>query len=216
MCSPAAWATENIRRGSSLHFPAIKPVPSFAHTVWTTTRLRKLDRIDGLRRRIGRGQRRRKQLTEQLAHTYVVLLSSHFQGFTRDLHDECASFLAQQVSPPMHNLFRSALVVGREIDWGNATVGSVSKSFSRFDLAFKTEIMVEDARCSGWLADYELLLKWRNAIAHEDFDPVKLGKVSTLTMRQVQVWRQACCGIADSLDKAMHRQLKQSTNVAPW
>lgn len=42
---------------------------------------------------------RRTRIAQEYIRAYAVLLSSEFQGFCRDLHDECAERLVDSVIP---------------------------------------------------------------------------------------------------------------------
>src|SRR6266540_238222 len=51
---------------------------------------------------------------------FAVLLSSEFQGFCRDLHDECADRLVDSVNPvTLRRLLRAQCAYGRKLDSGN-------------------------------------------------------------------------------------------------
>src|SRR4051794_35129672 len=60
------------------------------------------------------------------------------------------------------------------------------------------------------------LNRWRNAIAHQDFDPVRLGGRTTLVLAQVQRWRTACEALAQGIDEVMRAQVHAETGVIPW
>jgi hypothetical protein len=61
-----------------------------------------------------------------------------------------------------------------------------------------------------------LLNLWRNAIAHQDFDPTALGGSTALRLAKVRGWRGAGNGLADSFDDVMRRFLLGLTGASPW
>jgi hypothetical protein len=65
------------------------------------------------------------------------------------------------------------------------------------------------------LDDLETLNTWRNAIAHQKFDPAILGN-KTLGLADVRRWRSACKGLARVYDRVMREYIRSVTGVAPW
>ena len=64
-------------------------MPSVACYDWSVMRAAALDEIEHAHRSVGGTGRGRRYLTQQLNQAYAVLLSSQFQGFCLDLHEEC-------------------------------------------------------------------------------------------------------------------------------
>lgn len=62
----------------------------------------------------------------------------------------------------------------------------------------------------------EELNEWRNAIAHQDFDPAKLGGTTTLHLRTVRGWRRALNRLALSFDGVMRVHIDSLTHQYPW
>jgi hypothetical protein len=60
------------------------------------------------------------------------------------------------------------------------------------------------------------LVEWRNAIAHQDFDPVAPGGIPILHLARVRAWRSAVNALARSFDQAMHDYLRGLGGPAPW
>ena len=60
---------------------------------WLTARASALDEIEQAHRSVGGTGRGRRYATQQINQAYAVLLSSQFQGFCRNLHEECADYL---------------------------------------------------------------------------------------------------------------------------
>ena len=62
----------------------------------------------------------------------------------------------------------------------------------------------------------EELNLWRNAIAHQDFDPSVLGGSTVLHLPRVRAWRNACNRLVLSFDNVMRARLQKVTGVFPW
>src|SRR4051794_12152503 len=105
-------------------------MPSVALQTWQTTRAALLDEIESAHRSVGGAGPGRRTATQQLNLAYAVLLSSHFQGFCRDLHTESADFLAAQITPAsLQAVIRTEWQVGRKLDQGNPTPGNIGADF---------------------------------------------------------------------------------------
>ncbi len=167
-------------------------MPSASLHRWTTERQSALDELEAAHRSVGGSGRGRRSATQQVNQAYAVLLSSQFQGYCRDLHSECANYFVQTVSAgPLRNSLRSVLIENRKLDKGNPNPGNIGSDYSRFGLPFWVEVRNLDLRNQGRQYRLEELNDWRNAIAHQDFDPAVLGSGS-LRLERVRDWRNAC------------------------
>ena len=147
-----------------------------------------------------------------------MLLASNFQGFCRDLHSECAAQLVSAIplSPDLSSIFRGALTKARQLDRGNAQKESIGNDFGRFGIAFWERVESHKPRNAARKDDLSRLNEWRNAIAHENFDPTKLGGATKLQLAQVKRWRSACEGLARSFDAVMRSHIRSLTGALPW
>jgi hypothetical protein len=57
---------------------------------------------------------------------------------------------------------------------------------------------------------------WRNAIAHNDFDPAVFGPDPILHLAQVRRWRSALNGLCNSFDRALRNHLTGIVGAAAW
>jgi hypothetical protein len=191
-------------------------MPSIAWGQWNTTRAAALDEIEAAHAAVGGTGPGRRYATEQVNHAYTVLLAAQFQGFSRDLHSECAEDLARSLTPAaMRSMVRLAFLLNRSLDRGNANPGALGSDFNRLDLEFWTGVYADDPRNPQRREALDELNAWRNAIAHQDFDPAVLG-ATPLHLAQVRVWRRACVGLAKSFDRVMHAHLLAMTGTSPW
>ena len=151
-------------------------MPSRSLQKWRTKRTNELDEIETAHTAIGGSSRGQRYATQQVNHAYVVLLSSQFQGFCRYLHSECIDHLLQIIQPASLQAVLSAeFLLHRSLDRGNPTPGNLGADFNRLGLEFWWEVN-RISRINKKRQKYlDELNDWRNAIAHHDFDPAKLG-----------------------------------------
>lgn len=191
-------------------------MPSQSLIRWRSERSAALDEIEAAHLSIGGTGRGRRYATQQINQAYAVLLSSHFQGFCRNLHSESADHLTRGVTPSqLADVCRSALVQARKLDQGNPNPGNLGADFNRFGLQFWDEVRGLDARNRSRLTRLIELNNWRNAIAHQDFLPSKLGS-ATLHLKMVKRWRGACLGLANAFDEVMRRHIELVVGASPW
>ena len=191
-------------------------MPSSSLQQWRQTRRTQLDEIVQAHRAVGGMGRGRRYATEQVNHAYAVLLSSHFQGFCRDLHTECVDHIVQKVPAALQNVIRGELVRDRTLDRGNPNPGSIGADFARLGLPIWDKVKAIDRRNDARRQLLEELNNWRNAIGHQDFDPTKLGGRTTLRLQEVNAWRQACDQLARAFDKVIRTHLKALMGSPPW
>ena len=193
-------------------------MPSIAYRRWATTRARALDEIVQAHTAVGGAGPGRRYTTQQLNQAYAVLLASQFQGFCRDLHTECVGHLIKVLAPPsaLRSLVEAELTRGRQLDRGNAQPATLKADFDRFRFDFWGAVESQDPRNARRKAMLEVLNNWRNAVAHQAFDPARLGGSVVLHLARVRRWRTACHHLARSFDVVMGHQLQTLTGVAPW
>jgi hypothetical protein len=185
---------------------------------WRTDRSAALDEIETINRAIGGTGPRKPATRQQLTQAYALLLSSEFQCFCRDLHTECVRAVARVFpSPGLQNLITEGLSLGRKLDAGNPNPGNIGADFKRFSLSFWPVVNAAHTRNVRRKASLEQMNRWRNAIAHNDFDPSMLrGGRPLLSLAEVRRWRMACDGLARWFDRLMHNQLRAILGTNPW
>lgn len=192
-------------------------MPSLSWQEWDTTRGSELDDIEAAHRSVGGSARGRRYATEQINHAYAVLLASQFQGFCRDLHSERVDWLVRAVAPTALQLvLRAEFLWNRSLNRGNANPAAIGSDFNRLGVEFWQEVHNADPlnhRRKGMLEELNL---WRNAIAHQDFDPRALGGNTILHLSNVKRWRRACDQLAHSFDNVMRGHLTTIAGVSPW
>lgn len=190
-------------------------MPSLSFQTWNTQRLPALDELEVAHRSVGGTGRGRRYATQQINQAYAVLLSSQFQGFCRDLHSECADHFVQSVPPGLvRATFRKVLEENRKLDKGNANPANIGADYNRFGISIWYNAKRHDVRNQGRRDRLDELNRWRNAIAHHDFDPIALGG-SELRLRWVRNWRSACEQVAISFDEILRNYLKTVNGMSP-
>jgi hypothetical protein len=147
------------------------------------------------------------------------MLSSQFQKFCRDLHTEAADVLTltRQGAPDARMMIlRASLTEGRKLDTGNPNPGNIGSDFDRLGLRFWYEVSSSHPSAAVLRQRLERLNRWRNAIAHQDFDPASLGGSVTLRLSGVRGWRVACDRLATLFDRVMHDYLSRIIGRSAW
>ncbi len=194
-------------------------MPSRSLRQWQTTARTALDEIAAAHAAIGGTQRGRRYATQQINQAYAMMLSSQFQGFSRNLHSEAVDLLcAQPLLPPRDqrlDILRVRLTEGRKLDSGNPNPGNIGSDFNRLGIEFWRMLKrnpANEARCKS----LERLNDWRNAIAHQDFNPDRLGGRSTLLLQDVRQWRATCEELATEFDAVIANHLAIILGAMPW
>jgi hypothetical protein len=195
----------------------LNSMPSNSLQQWYTTRVPELDQIANAHLQVGGGAPGRRYATQQINHAYAMLLSSQFQGFCRDLHSEAVDRIARSVTPiPLRAVLRAEFTLHRKLDSGNPNPGNIGSDFNRLGLKVWDQIRAQNWRNHnrmGYLGD---LNRWRNAIAHQDFDPAKLGGIINLRLATIRRWRQACEQLTVVFDAVLGHHVAQITGIQPW
>jgi hypothetical protein len=192
-------------------------MPSTSLQDWSSVRAVRLDEIEAAHRSVGGTGPGRRYATQQINQAYAVLLSSQFQGFCRDLHTESVNCLVRAVLPATLRVsLQLEYLAYRKLDRGNPSPGNIGADFNRLGLTFWSEVQADDGRNPQRRALLEELNEWRNAIAHQDFDPARLGGSTILRLERVRSWRNACDGLARSFERVLFAHLNWLTGAPPW
>jgi len=191
-------------------------MPSAALNKWSTFRADVLNDFESARRAVGGSHADPRRAAQQMNQAYAISLSAQFQGFCRDLHDECiAAFLPPKLSVAWSSALGTAASAGRELDKGNPSRESLKRDFKRFGLSFVERVIALNTEQQSRFRSVDKLILWRNAIAHQDFSKPDLGR-GTLWLRWVRLWRRDCSRLAESFDAVMEEHLLLLTGRRPW
>lgn len=191
-------------------------MPSNSLIRWNGERADALDEIESAHALVGGTERGRRYATQQINYSYAALLSSHFQGFCRDLHSECIESLVSIVPVQLQDSLRSEFTWNRSLGRGNPHPGAIGSDFRRLGIEIWTAVYNLDGRNERRRELLQELMDWRNAIAHQDFDAVAPGGSPTLHLARVRAWRSAINSLARSIDQAMYNYLQGVVGTAPW
>lgn len=185
--------------------------------MWKASARNALDEIESAHSAVRGLRRGRRFAAQQINQAYVVLLSSQFQRFCRELHAQCVEHVGNAANPPSVGfLLRTRLTEGRKLDAGNPSPGNIGSDFGRFGILFWDEVRRRRSRNAGRQERLEHLMRWRNAVAHQDFSHAALKGRREVTITEVRAWRRACAMLALDFDAVMHAHLIRITGRRPW
>src|SRR5215475_12452543 len=121
-------------------------MPSIAFQDWSAARATALDEIENAHRSVGGAGPGRRYATQQINQAYSVLLSSHFQGFCRNLHSECVDYLVTAVLAAFRNTIMEEFLLHRKRDRGNPNPANLEADFGRLGISFWAELLAADVR----------------------------------------------------------------------
>jgi hypothetical protein len=183
---------------------------------WEGEKADALDEIENAHASVGGTERGRRYATQQINLAYAALLSSQFQGFCRDLHSECVEHVVAATPAGLQTLLRAQFYWARALDRGNPSPGNIGSDFGRFGIRLWTRVHADYRQNDRRQELLQELNDWRNAIAHQDFDPDRLGGTTTLHLAKVRGWRTALNRLARSFDAVMALHLQIMLGAAPW
>jgi hypothetical protein len=191
-------------------------MPSHSLIRWNNERSAALDEIENAHVMVGGSERGRRIATQQINYSYAALLSSHFQGFCRDLHSECVERIVGLVPIHLRRSIRREFNWNRSLDRGNTHPGAIGSDFRRLGMDIWSDVYTLDLRNERRRELLEELLMWRNAIAHQDFDTVAPGGVARLQLATVRSWRRALNALVRSFDASAYNYLTPLIGNVPW
>jgi hypothetical protein len=192
-------------------------MPSTALQQWRTVRAAALDEIEQAHASVGGSGPGRRYATQQINQAYAMLLSSQLQGFCRDLHTECVEHAVRCLAPTAwQQIVQAEFTLYRKLDTGNPNPGNLGADFGRLGIELWDEVVASDPRNAQRRILLQELNEWRNAIAHQSFDPQRLGGRTTLHLGDVRRWRASCDQLAVAFDGVMQVHLRMLTGVSPW
>jgi hypothetical protein len=175
-----------------------------------------LDEIESAHASVGGTGRGRRYATQQVNRAYAVLLASEFQGFCRDLYSEGMDHVVLAAPPNTRGVVKAQFLWGRSLERGGPQAGAVGSDFGRFGVPFWDNVYGLHAANERRKELLDELMRWRNAIAHNDFDPAVFGPNPVLHLADVRGWRSALNGLCPAFDTVMRDLLAAMLGAAPW
>jgi hypothetical protein len=112
---------------------------------------------------------------------------------------------------------RQELLWNRQLDNRNANQGTIAGDFGRLGIPrFWGQVDAVALGNDVRRQRLDELNTWRNAIAHQQFDPAALGGTTVLRLVVVQRWRRGCHRLARSLDRVLSGYIRSVTGSSPW
>lgn len=191
-------------------------MPSNSLIRWKSEQAVKLDEIENAHALVGGSEPGRRYATQQINFAYAALLCSHFQGFCRDLHSECIDHFIARVPLELKIFTRDAFLANRKLDRGNPNCGNLGSDFKRFGVDLWEDVKALHVHGKRRMQLLDELVRWRNAIAHQDFEDVATGGTASLHLVKVRDWRRATDALAGAFDRVMYNYLTRLLNQPPW
>jgi hypothetical protein len=184
-------------------------MPSVSLTQWQTGRLPSLREIDARCAASLAAVPPNPVLAEENVRGYVLRLSAHFQGFCRDLYTEAAQTVVRRVRKSFQVLAQQQFTSQLALDRGNPNLSNLRRDFERFGQPVD---LSTDPANPPRLQRLAAMNEWRNIAAH--YGPVPASGVPTLA--DLRGWRDACDGLAMSLDRIVYNLMRRILRRSPW
>lgn len=192
-------------------------MPSDALLAWQSVRMPRLQNVEADCLYLAAMHAATPDRVQEHIRSLAVLLTAEFQGFCRDLHGEGADKLVDSVTPGiLQAVLRLQCLYGRKLDTGNPNSGNLGADFNRYNFDFWAAVLALDPSHVARRHRLAMLNAWRNAIAHNNYDPAELGGTTTLTIVQVREWRADCDAFATTFDAVLRDYLQTTTGLPPW
>lgn len=121
---------------------------------------------------------------------------------------------AGHVPAALQDALKVEFLLNRTLDRGNPHPGGIGSDFNRLGVDFWPEVYALHASNNRRRELLQELIDWRNAIAHQDFDP--LGGDPTLHLGRVRSWRRAVNALTGYFDRVMGSYLGGLMGALPW
>ena len=125
-------------------------------------------------------------------------------------------YLVAPAPAHLQALMRAQFLWGQPFGRGNPQAGAIGSDFGRLGLPFWDDVYGIHVHNRKRRALLDELMAWRNAIAHNDFDPDLFGSDPILHLRQVRSWRSALNGLCRAFDRGLRAHLTGILGAAPW
>ena len=178
-------------------------MPSKSLIRWRGESAAALDELEAAHVAVGGAGRGRRYATQQINQAYVVLLSSRFQQFCRDLHTEAVAELVLAVPTALQLILQKDWTTGRLLDRGNPNAGNIGSDFGRLGMNLWADVYAQSPRHQRCRALLDQMMEWRNAIGHQDFNKPALHGRTQIQLAEVRLFRRACGVLAAAFDETV-------------
>jgi hypothetical protein len=175
----------------------------------------------------GRDRRRPPQRRRQRAGTavrdaadqpgiYHVAVGAVAGVLPRSAHGVRQFADAKYHAGSMQPILFEALSLNHKLDRGNPNAGNIGSDFHQLGVRIWPRMTAVASRNAQRQQLLDELVEWRNAIAHQNFDPARLGGTVVLRLERVRSWRGACEALARSMDQVLQSHLGNLLGILPW
>lgn len=180
-------------------------------------RLDELERVHSDARGKGPGRRWGMQ---QLNRSLFVVLVAQFQIYCRDLHDEAIDVHVVAANPHQADVLRTLLTQGRKLDVQNPQPSALGSDFGRLGFQLIPSLKAEGNKVEDALRGLDLLVMFRNAIAHGNESEVQqlvAGGDIKATLTSYRAYRKILNTLVGTMDAVVARELASGLGIpSPW
>lgn len=193
-------------------------MPSAAKGEWDTTaksRLDELERVHADAHGTGRG---RRWGTQQLNRSLFVVLVAQFQTYCRDLHDEATAVHKAAANERQAEVLGTLLTQGRKLDVHNPQPAALGSDFGRLGFKFVDALKAEGADIEDALERLDLLVKFRNAVAHgneSELEQLISGGHIKATLTSYRTYRKTLSKLVVTMDRVVAAELASGLQIPP-
>lgn len=193
-------------------------MPSAAKGEWDTTAKNRLDELEGVHadaRGTGPG---RRWGTDQLNRSMFVVLVAQFQIYCRDLHDEAIDVHVAAANTRQADVLRTLLTQGRKLDVQNPQPAALGSDFGRLGFQLVPVLKAEGADVEEALESLDLLVKFRNAVAHGNESALQVlvsGGDVKATLTSYRAFRKILTKLVSIMDRVVARELASGLQIPP-
>jgi hypothetical protein len=193
---------------------------SGAKEVWDTECVARLDQLERIHTAAGGTGRGRRWGTDQLNRSLFVALVGQFQVYCRELHDEATRVYLSQANPRQVRALQTLLRQRRELDYRNPRRDALKNDFGRMGLQIIPALRSLYARANDDIDRLELLVRFRNAIAHGNESEVRSlvqGYSIRPTLRSYRTFKSTINRLVGKLDAVVAAELAGELGIRrPW
>lgn len=189
---------------------------------WQSRRSRHLDNLVTAHAALSGPGRGRRWRTESVNWSLTLRLAGEFQGFARDLHDNCIDALMPiTANQAVNDIVRNNFTKKRQLDVGNAYSKNLYEDFFRLGVALWDALDQRyPAEKSMWAKTVDDLNSARNAVAHSDeakLAAVKARGFNPGAITSFRKTRKSLNGLAVAMDDVLADYIATVLNTTrPW
>jgi len=151
-------------------------------------------------------------LMNECLGAFTMLLSSHLQGFCRELYSEFTGHFVRHAPANLRDALEIQCTTKIDLNQGNPTFSAITNDFRRFGISISDEL--KNVAGNGNIGMHiERMQKWRNYYAHNN--PEKPVKAGPFNRTEIMKWMASCNDLAEALDSILSNHLK-TLGIAGW